>query len=311
MDDKKTSPFLTYEEQIEKLKNKKLKIDEEESAIEILKNTSYYSLINGYKVIFKDNSNDFYKQDVSFDNFYQLYLFDVELRRLVMNYILILERKIKSIYSYSFCKKFGDGQDEYFKGTNYNYSQFQNKINELLTRLQSALNSNKPYINHYKAQYKNVPLWVLVNNLTLGNISVAFECAEQSLQAEISKEFRYGVFPNQLTSMLSVLTKFRNVCAHNERLFMYTSNKSITDMPIHRHLAKGKGKKDIFAVCIIFKYLLDKREFSNFLNEFIKLIKQYLSDMPRDIYDTILTKMGLVAGWDNLLASEIKVTISV
>mgnify|MGYP000072594201 CR=1 FL=1 len=46
--------FLSYDQQIEKLKNEKnLQIDDEEYAKEILRQTSYYSLIGGYKDIFK------------------------------------------------------------------------------------------------------------------------------------------------------------------------------------------------------------------------------------------------------------------
>ena len=47
--------FLSYDQQIEKLKNEKnLLIDDEAYAKEILKQTSYYSLIGGYKDIFKN-----------------------------------------------------------------------------------------------------------------------------------------------------------------------------------------------------------------------------------------------------------------
>ena len=45
--------FLTYEQQIELLKSKKLHISDEKLAVENLKQYSYYSLISGYKDIFK------------------------------------------------------------------------------------------------------------------------------------------------------------------------------------------------------------------------------------------------------------------
>ena len=42
--------FLSYDQQIDKLKNEKnLQIDDEAYAKEILRQTSYYSLIGGYK----------------------------------------------------------------------------------------------------------------------------------------------------------------------------------------------------------------------------------------------------------------------
>ena len=53
--------FLNYDQQIEKLKNEKnLRIDDMAYAKEILRQTSYYSLIGGYKDIFKNPTNDLY-----------------------------------------------------------------------------------------------------------------------------------------------------------------------------------------------------------------------------------------------------------
>ena len=47
--------FLSYDQQIEKLKNEKnLQIDDEAYAKEILRQTSYYSLIGGYKEFIKE-----------------------------------------------------------------------------------------------------------------------------------------------------------------------------------------------------------------------------------------------------------------
>ena len=54
--------FLNYDQQIEKLKNEKnLRIDDTAYAKEILRQTSYYSLIGGYKDIFKNPTTKKYK----------------------------------------------------------------------------------------------------------------------------------------------------------------------------------------------------------------------------------------------------------
>ena len=70
----------------------------------------------------------------------------------------------------------------------------------------------------------------------------------------------------QMEQFLSVLTKFRNVCAHGERLFTYRTIDAIADLPIHRKMSislKGGqyvfGKRDLFAVVIAFRYLLPPR----------------------------------------------------
>ena len=73
-------PFLDYHGQIKYLKQKQLTIIDEDSAMTALEKASYYGLINGYKDIFKDPvTNNFYP-GTTFDDIYNLYLFDAELR---------------------------------------------------------------------------------------------------------------------------------------------------------------------------------------------------------------------------------------
>lgn len=53
-------PFLDYSSQIRHLQNNGLTIDNPEVAINILKKVSYYSLINGYKDVFKNPDTHLY-----------------------------------------------------------------------------------------------------------------------------------------------------------------------------------------------------------------------------------------------------------
>ena len=96
---KKEQPFLTYEQQLAKLKKDKLVIDDENFAIKTLQNISYYSLICGYKDIFKDKETNKYRTESKFEDIYMLYQFDESLRNIIFKYILKIERKIKSYYS--------------------------------------------------------------------------------------------------------------------------------------------------------------------------------------------------------------------
>jgi len=301
---KKEQPFLTYEQQLAKLKKDKLVIDDENFAIKTLQNISYYSLICGYKDIFKDKETNKYRTESKFEDIYMLYQFDESLRNIIFKYILKIERKIKSYYSYTFCEKFGEKQSEYLNVNNYNYSQFQNKVNGLITILKEAMEENRPNLKHHKNNHGNVPLWVLVNVLTLGNISIAYQCSQQDIQAKIAQQFD-NVFSNQLRSMLTVLTKFRNACAHNERLYLYTTQDSILDLKIHKSFSnKNTGKNDLLAISICFKYLLEQEAFVNFLNEFNQAITMFLSEMDIKIRNDIFSKMGLANVDLNILINK-------
>ena len=73
-------PFMTYEQQINKLHNdKKLEIQDIDYAVKLLKEHSYFALISGYKKPFKDK-NGFYKIHTRMEDIYALYVFDDELR---------------------------------------------------------------------------------------------------------------------------------------------------------------------------------------------------------------------------------------
>ena len=63
-------------------KQKNLLIDNEAYAKEILKQTSYYSLIGGYKDIFKNPTTKKYKDGTRFEDLVELYYFDELLRQL-------------------------------------------------------------------------------------------------------------------------------------------------------------------------------------------------------------------------------------
>ena len=103
--------FFTYDEQIEKLeKEKQLVISDPEFAKNTLQKLSYFSLIGGYKDLFKHKPSGNYLHGVTFEEITAFYYFDEELRTLFLKYILHVERQLKSMLSYYFCEKYGEQQ---------------------------------------------------------------------------------------------------------------------------------------------------------------------------------------------------------
>lgn len=72
-------------------KQKNLLIDNEAYAKEILKQTSYYSLIGGYKDIFKNPTTKKYKDGTRFEDLVELYYFDELLRLLFLEKLETLQ----------------------------------------------------------------------------------------------------------------------------------------------------------------------------------------------------------------------------
>lgn len=96
-------------------------------------------------------------------------------------------------------------------------------------------NSDYPYINHQRKAYGNVPLWVLINGVTFGSLSKFYKFTTQDIQSKVARNFE-KVNQKQLEQYLGVMTKFRNVCAHGERLYSYKTRDDIPDTALHQKL---------------------------------------------------------------------------
>lgn len=302
--------FLDYDGQVDKLINKKeLIVDDREYVIGMLTQISYFSLIGGYKNMFINPTMNKYKRGVRFVDIVSLYRFDEELRSLLMKYILKFERKLHSVISYHFTETYGEKQSFYLDVNSYDCIPTKIRgINSLVSRLNklATQRSDYEYINYHRNKYSNIPLWVLINALTLGTISKFYQFSKPSLQTKICKDFE-NLNEKQLEQILSVMTKFRNVCAHGERLFSYHTKDCIGNLVIHKKLGISMhkkqyiyGKNDLFAVIISLRYVLSKDDFLKLKNELSKLIDKLLKDTSCLSENEILKAMGFPINWKKI-----------
>lgn len=228
-----------------------------------------------------------------------------------------VEIHIKSLLSYAFCEQFGESEQEYQDANNYDYvaKDKQKGINELISKVVDLLNraDEFPYMKHQRAVYGNIPLRVLSKALTFGNVSKMYSFQKLNIQTKISKEFDC-VSEGALASFLDVLTRFRNVCAHNERLFDFKYNKrSIFDTELHVALNVpkktnfySKGKSDFFAVLIALKYLLDDNSFITLVDEVDDAISQLLNNTRQVQRQQLYSYMGLTNDWQRIRDIDVR-----
>lgn len=149
-------------------------------------------------------------------------------------------------------------------------------------------------------------MWVLTNALTFGNISKMYMLLPQDIQIKVSRNYQC-INESQMISILTVLVKFRNVCAHGERLFTYRTADSIPDLPIHIKLKISKkgiqyinGKNDLFAVVIDLKYILSDYWYKTFIKELKALIDRYLKKHDSISEQELYEKMGFPENWKKI-----------
>ncbi len=281
---------------------------DENYAKDVLMRIGYFPLFGGYKHLFRIPLTKKYKKGTTFNEIVALYKFDSNLHELFFKYLLQIERHMRSLMSYYFSEKYGESQAAYLNANNYNNSQRNRKIiSRLIPTLQRAVNATDyVYINYYREKYNNIPLWVLINTLTFGNLSKMYKVFPQSLQSKVCKNFDC-INQKQMEQFLSVLTKFRNVCAHGERLFTYRTIDNIPDLPLHQKMQIPKkgiqylyGKNDLFAVVIAFRYLLSKEDFLKFKKKLTLEISKVNKNLVHITEDELLEHMGFPNNWKNI-----------
>ena len=116
------------------------------------------------------------------------------MRELLLKYILKIERHLRSMLSYYFSEKHGachfslSQQEELFKQS----AKSRRTLSRLIGTLEKLANEScdYPYINHQRQVHKNVPLWVLINGMSFGDLSQnSYPLVTPDIRAKVSQNF--------------------------------------------------------------------------------------------------------------------------
>ena len=302
----------TPSEQIAILKSRNLIIPDASFARKVLERKNYYNIINAFKDLFLDtsyvkkNDNDpieRYKNGTTFNEVYNVYLFDVNLRNIFLKYILMIENELRTVISANLSDAYNSSayfSDVCYSGSSKKIKEVQDSILDTYKK-----NKNNPMISHFIDRGDMVPIWALSNTFELGLTRRFLDCLNDKLKNKISNF--YSITFSQLISFVSLLNMFRNVCAHNNRTYCYQINdedKQISDTNVHANMNiikamdsnnnpyYTKGKRDLFACVICFKYLLSDDDFINFYNELKSNIDNLSKALQVISIEDVINKMG-------------------
>lgn len=254
--------FKTVNELVALLESRGVKTDE--NTKKAIERESYYAIVNGYKTPFQDrkamqsSSGDVFVSGTDFNSIYELFLFDRELRSLTFKYLARAEAAMRTAVAYVFSEKHTeDGAyvirsnfcswhdylvQQTFKGDKR--SLHSTNLASLMKTLNDKLvvsKRSREFVRHYMNTYGKVPLWVLVNDLTFGNIVHFYQLMKPDERIEVcnviarqsgrDSKKRGTLSPRKLLRTGKVLVGFRNICAHDERLYCAkVENASIGEM---------------------------------------------------------------------------------
>ena len=301
--------FRTLDEQIDILKSKNLTIDNVDEAKDILLRENYF-FINGYRYLFFDKDRKFIK-GANFDELYSAFLFDRNLRNIMFKNLLVVENNIKSIISYQLSKKYGFKEKDYLNPKNFvqDYKDSR-RVEDVLNKMkrQIRVNGEKHTATyHYINKYQYVPLWILVKVLSFGLINELYGILKPEDKTEIAAI--YGLNSDSLKIYLQLLSNYRNLCAHEDIVYDHRTQTYIDDTKYHSLLNLdrnelgefSKGKNDLFAIVIIFKQMLQKDRFKEFIYEISQCFKTFDDNVDIISNTKLMERMGFPDNYKDII----------
>lgn len=302
----------TFNQQLTILRNRGVVVPTNGKPKRFLEQENYYNVINGYKDLFlvKDSNNlpvepELYQEGTHFNELKALFLFDRELRILLLKYLLIFENSIKTTIAYEFSKKYSR-KNAYLDIANFVDNDPKKVLQQIsiLTKTIHDKVDRTGAIKHYIEEHGEVPLWVLVNFLTMGNIANFYNILTDSMKNIIAKfytdkyrtqnkDHTFRLSSADLSACLKVVNLVRNICAHDERLYN-VNLRSVRVSQIANHFGISRYDNKRFIVVILFlKVVLDKKDFQRLYKALMHLFKQYADEFKTVVFNDILKTMGI------------------
>ncbi|WP_171017869.1 Abi family protein [Aliarcobacter thereius] len=227
-----TKPYKNSTDLIKKLKSQNLKIVNEQFAEKILSKINYFRF-KIYLKPFLDTATKQFKANSTFENAYELYSFDEDLKSILFSIIGQIEINLRTKL------------DQYITShTNNSFWYLDNKyfineskiFNTKVSLKNEFLRSKDDFTLHYKENYVNnicndfkemPPFWIISELSTFGNILSFFETIDKkpftlvhnkNVLDELSKDFGAKNL-KELNSWLKLIRDVRNRVAHHSRVW--------------------------------------------------------------------------------------------
>lgn len=256
-------PPLSLPQQLAKWQTRGLVIPEANRAAHYLRYIGYYRL-SAYALPFQQLSlpDKAFRAGTTFDDILGLYVFDRELRLVVMDAIERIEVAFRICLVNEMSVRHGP---HWFMEAKHFYPRF--KHHELLDKIDKELRippgSTRPsnvhhevFINHYYSKYTDPylpPSWMIAEALPLGVWSRVYENLRGATERK-AVAAGFQVDEQVLHSWLHALTYLRNLCAHHARLW----NRQFVIKPViaKKHAAFLKANDRFYAMAVVMWELL-------------------------------------------------------
>lgn len=285
----KKKEYKSNEELIEHLISNGVIIKNKENALNNIEKYTYYSIVNTYKEVFKNDGK--YYSNVTFEEIYSLYDFDKNLKSIFLKYTLEIEQVVKSLISNVVSEKYGI--EDYLKYSCFDQNANKDSIDKMIMSINEEIDKNcgkHAAISHYKNTYGFIPLFVLVKIMTMGQISRYYGLLKQEDRQRVSKYF--GISDKLLKQILLNVTLVRNFSAHNNRLYTFHSKFFISFKLIDSAYSTSDNSTNLYMIMKCMEKLLDNDKKKKFIDQINEEIDELSKNLKVINIKTILNIIG-------------------
>lgn len=211
-----SKPPLTYAEQVVRLEERGMVVPDRSEAEFYLAHLNYYRLVGYWLPFEEDHATHRFRSGTSFRDVLNLYLFDRELRLLVLDAIERVEVSARSRRAYEMAHRHGP-HGYLDRALARSTSLYEGNLASLEKEVRR---SDEAFVRHFQNGYAEVlpPVWAVCEVMSLGQLSKWFaNLKPKSTRTAIASGF--GLDESTLQSWLHHLTYVRNVCAHHSRFW--------------------------------------------------------------------------------------------
>jgi len=251
-------PPLSIEKQIELLRQRGMDIPDREEAAHYLAHLNYYRQAAYWLPFEKSHNTHQFKPNTSFSQVLGMYIFDRELRLLVMDAVERVEVSLRAHFASYLSGKYGTHAhlqaELFFKQSTYDFT---------LRALKKETNrSGEDCIRHLTRKYDETlpPLWAAVELMSLGQLSTWYNNLNKREDRKAIADF-YGMDEKHLRSFFHHLSIVRNLCAHHARLwnreFTFTYKLPTTRPQALIGSLNRKAPRRLYNTLAMLAYLMD------------------------------------------------------
>lgn len=213
-------PFCTYQQQIDKLEARGLIVRDKAYAESVLRSENYYRLRGYWLTMVKKQGtppDDVFYPGTTFENIVDVYLFDVDLREIILSATSIIETNLKAYISYYHAQKYGP-----IGYMNYEHFEDVNKHIWMMYELQKDKTARKDelFVQHHKKCKGGIfPVWAATELMSFGQVSKFFKNMVREDRNKMSREFYKIPSREYIESWIQCAVVARNIAAHGGRFY--------------------------------------------------------------------------------------------